>query len=82
MIAGTIECPSSHKFVINEGLTCCDIKTSQHFSDQYYDPKDKCNNLIDCPDQRRKCKNAPGSDLTNELLICCWIGMNLLQRPK
>ena len=58
-----MECPFGHWFVINRGLACCHNKTSKPFPSQYIDPKDKCSDWIDCPDQIRKCRNneeAPG----------------------
>ena len=67
MIPETMECPSSHKFVMNVGLTCCNTKTSKHCCYQYYEPKENCDNWIDCPDQRRKCRNAPGKELMSYL---------------
>ena len=62
-IKETMECPFGHWFVINGGLTCCHNKTSKPFPSQYIDPKSKCRDWIDCPDQIRKCRNneeAPG----------------------
>ena len=55
----SIECPSSHKYVMNGGLTCCSIITQKDFpylQIEYYDPKDKCEDWVDCPDQSRTCR--------------------------
>lgn len=58
-IPGTIECPFSHPYILNGGLTCC--RHMAHNDDMsslldYFDPDEKCSDSWPCPDPRRLCR--------------------------
>ena len=58
-IPGTIECPFSHPYILNGGLTCCRHMARSDdpsFLLDYFDPDDKCSDIYPCPDPRRLCR--------------------------
>ena len=53
---------------MNGGLSCCSRITEKDFPHQqikYNDPKEKCDDLLDCPDQNRKCSSS--AELSGQL---------------
>ena len=62
-IPGTLECPYSHPYILNGGLTCC-----RHMARndnialllEYHDPLEKCDDTWPCPNPRRLCRKYDG----------------------